>query len=211
MAGGGVDGSNWRSCGRPIPGGKIEVAVVDEHDLAVGPNAMGELIFRPCEPWVANLGYWRMPEATAAAWRRGWFHSGDAFKYDDQGNWYFVDRIKDYIRRRGENISSFEVETAVNAHPAVLESAAVAVPADTAEDEVKVLVRPKPGSVVDPADLIRFLIARMPRFAVPRFVEIVDELPKTQATMRVQKAKLREQGVTASTWDRQAAGIELPR
>ena len=127
------------------------------------------------------------------------------------GNFYFVDRAKDYIRRRGENISSFEVEAIVNQHPDVAESAAAAVPADQGEDEVKVAVVLNPGVEFDPAQLIEFLAPRMPRFAIPRFVEIWEELPKTEATARIQKAKIRDAGVSESTWDRHAAGVKLPR
>src|SRR5581483_7605572 len=126
-----------------------------------------------------------------------WFHTGDAFLVDDDGHWYFVDRIKDCLRRRGENISSFEVEHAVNAHPAVLETAAVGATSEWGEQEVKVLVVRKPGGAVTEAELVEFLIPRMPRFMVPRYVEFVDEL--------------RERGHTASTWDRDAAGVVVPK
>jgi crotonobetaine/carnitine-CoA ligase len=203
----GVHGSNWRSCGRTIPDGPVEVAVVDQEDFPVGPNVVGELVVRPRHPWTMNLGYLNMPEETVHAWRNGWYHTGDAFTYDEDGNYYFFDRTKDYIRRRGENISSFEVERAVAGFPGVERSVAVAVPSEVGEDEVMVFVVPRVGERIEPAELIRFLVDRVPPFALPRYVEVTDALPTTQATMRVQKAKLRERGPTASTFDREKAGM----
>lgn len=196
-----ITNANHRSCGQIRPG--VEVRIVDEHDQVVPPNTPGEMIMR-AEPWEINTGYWNMPEKTTEAWRNGWFHSGDAFTYDEDGNHYFVDRAKDYIRRRGENISSFEVESIVNEFPAVAESGAVAVPAAEGEDEVKIAVVVTPGAEFDPAELVAFLEPRMPRFAIPRFIEIWDELPKTEATARIQKAKIRDAGVSDHTWDRRA-------
>jgi crotonobetaine/carnitine-CoA ligase len=150
-----------------------------------------------------------MPEATAAAWRNGWFHTGDGFRYDEDGNYYFVDRIKDAIRRRGENISSFEVEALVAQHPDVVESAAVAVPSAYLEDEVKICVVLRDGAETTHTELIEFLAPRMPRFMVPRYVEFVAALPKTEATMRTQKVKLRDEALNDATWDREAAGIRV--
>ncbi len=201
-------GENYKSCGKVRD--DVEVRIVDDNDIEVPANIPGEMIVRG-EPWELNAGYWNMPEKTVEAWRNGWFHTGDAFTYDEDGNFYFVDRAKDYIRRRGENISSFEVEAIVNQHPDVAESAAAAVPADQGEDEVKVAVVLNPGVEFDPAQLIEFLAPRMPRFAIPRFVEIWEELPKTEATARIQKAKIRDAGVSESTWDRHVAGVKLPR
>jgi crotonobetaine/carnitine-CoA ligase len=202
---------NTGTCGRPRTGRPgYEVRVVDEHDEPVAVGEVGELIVRCSEPWCMNLGYWKMPEATATAWRNGWYHTGDAFTVDEDGWMYFVDRIKDAIRRRGENISSFEVEAHVNQHPAVLESAAVGVPSELGEDDVKIHVVVQPGEPFTPEALIEFLVPRMPRFMVPRYVEVVPELPKTEATFRTQKVKLREAGVTPTTWDRDQAGVSLP-
>lgn len=197
---------NHRTCGRLKTGWpRYEAKVVDEHDHEVPPGTVGELVVRSMDPWVIMRGYYGMPEATAAAWRNGWFHTGDGFMIDEDGWFYFVDRMKDAIRRRGENISSFEVEACVNEHPAVQESAAVGVPSELGEDEIKVAVVVKPGEMLDPAELVEFLVPRMPRFMIPRYVEIVDALPKTDATMRTRKVELREQGLTPSTWDREAA------
>jgi crotonobetaine/carnitine-CoA ligase len=162
---------------------------------------------------VLNAGYYGFPDQTARAWRNGWFHTGDAFRQDEEGNFYFVDRIKDCIRRRGENISSFEVETHVNEHPAVQESAAIPVPDARGrlfDEEVKIVVVLGDGMHLEPAELIEFLIPRMPRFMIPRYVEFVDVLPKTQ-NLKTRKFLLRENAVNGQTWDRQKAGVELPR
>lgn len=196
------------ACGRPRAGAQCRV--VDASDREVAPGEVGELIVRADAPWQLNHGYHKNPEATARAWRNGWFHTGDAFRVDADGDFYFVDRMKDAIRRRGENISSFEVEAEVNLHPDVQESAAIAVPSELGEDEVMVAVQPVPGRTVDPAGLIDYLVPRMAHFMVPRFVRIMDALPKTD-THKVQKQKLRSEGVTADTFDREAAGIRIRR
>jgi crotonobetaine/carnitine-CoA ligase len=156
-----------------------------------------------------NAGYWRMPDKTAEAWRNGWFHTGDAMRYDEDGNYYFVDRIKDAIRRRGENISSFEVEAYVGEHPDVLECAAIAVPAEVTEDDVKVVVVRQPGSALAHEQLHEYLSARMPRFMLPRYIEFVDSLPKTP-TLRVKKVELRADARNANTWDRDRAILRAP-
>jgi crotonobetaine/carnitine-CoA ligase len=192
---------NNQSCGRPRPG--VTARIVDENDEPLPPGKTGELVLRADNPWEFNLGYWRNPGATAEAWRNQWLHTGDGFQYDADGNFYFVDRIKDCLRRRGENISSFEVEVEVDAHPAILESAAVAVPSDLSEDELKVVAALKPGCSVEPADLLAFLKDRLPAYMVPRYLEIrAEELPKTP-TGKVRKVLLRATG-TAGAWDREA-------
>jgi len=152
-----------------------------------------------------------MPDKTTEAWKNGWFHTGDAFTRDDDGSFFFVDRGRDCIRRRGENISSFEVEAEVNSHPLVAESAAISVPSELGEEEIKVLVVIKPDAALSPEDLIHFLIPRMPRFMIPRYVELVSELPKTEATLRVKKYLLRDNPTNEATWDREAAGIKVPK
>jgi crotonobetaine/carnitine-CoA ligase len=203
--------SDHRSCGTLVDPENYEARVVDGSDREVPAGEVGELVVRHRRPWAINSGYRSMPEATAEAWRNGWFHSGDAFIKDESGNFFFVDRVKDAIRRRGENISSMEVEAEVVAHPAVAEAAAVPVPSpDTQEEEVKVVVRLAPGAGLAPEDLIGFLTARLPYFMVPRYVEFVDELPKTPS-LKVEKYKLRQTGMTPRTWDRVAAGIVLKR
>lgn len=195
-------------CGTPRPG--IEVHVVDGYDRPVPPGRSGELVLRADRPWSLSHGYHGMPEATAAAWRNGWFHTGDAVRQDGEGRIFFVDRLKDAIRRRGENISSFEVESEALTHPAVREAAAVAVPSEHGEDEVLLAVAPAPGRTVDPVEMIQYLVPRMAHFMVPRYVRVLDELPKTP-TAKVLKHALRAQGVTDGTWDRQHAGIEVRR
>jgi crotonobetaine/carnitine-CoA ligase len=202
-----VTNATHRSCGRLRPG--FEARIVDEHDIDVPPRRAGELIIRSDQPWTLNLGYFGMPAMTADAWRNGWFHTGDSLIRDDEGNYYFIDRLKDCIRRRGENISSFEVESAVLDHPEVSECAAVAVPAEISEDEVMVVVVRATGSNLRPRELIEWLVPRMPRFMIPRYVEFAPDLPKTP-TDRIQKAVLRKQGVTDTTWDREAAGLVIP-
>jgi crotonobetaine/carnitine-CoA ligase len=196
------------TCGRVRPG--VEVRVVDENDCEVGPGVTGELILRTDRPWSLNHGYYRNPEATATAWRNGWFHTGDGFRYDEEGYYYFVDRIKDAIRRRGENISSFEVENEITAYPPVREAAAVGVPSELGEDEVMVVVSAVEGQKIEPLALFNFLQPRMAHFMLPRYIRVVSELPKTP-TQKIMKHLLKGEGVTADTWDREAAGITIKR
>jgi crotonobetaine/carnitine-CoA ligase len=201
----GFDLANGTSCGRVRQGPPhYEVRIVDDHDHPVPVGTVGELVVRSGDPWVITPGYWNQPQRTADAWRNGWFHTGDAFRCDEDGNYYFVDRMKDAIRRRGENISSFEVEAIVTQHPGVLECAAVAVPSELGEDEIKVVVVPAAGATVDPAELLAFLEPRMPKFMLPRYVEVIAGLPKTDATFRTRKVELRDAGITTTTWDREA-------
>ncbi|MDP6345458.1 MAG: AMP-binding protein [Alphaproteobacteria bacterium] len=204
----GVNPKALGTCGSPRPG--VEVRVVDENDCEVAPGEVGELIVRVDRPWSMNHGYYKNPEATAEAWRNGWFHTGDAFRYDAQGNFYFVDRIKDAIRRRGENISSFEVESEVTAHAAVAEAAAIPVPSEFNEDEVMVVVSAAPEHQVDPRELFHFLEPRMAHFMLPRYIRVMNDLPKTP-TQKIQKNLLREDGITTDTWDREAHGIKVKR
>ncbi|MBM5810410.1 MAG: ATP-dependent acyl-CoA ligase [Gammaproteobacteria bacterium] len=195
-------------CGRLRPG--IEARIVDAHDFEVAPGEVGELILRAEQPWTLAHGYNAMPEATAAAWRNGWFHTGDALRRDEAGRFYFVDRVKDAIRRRGENISSFDVEAEVLSHPSVREVAAIPVPSEHGEDEVMIVVAPAPEQTIDPAMLFDYLRGRMAHFMLPRYIRSVAELPRTP-TEKVRKFELRRAGVTADTWDREAAGIRVSR
>ncbi|MBM3345225.1 MAG: AMP-binding protein [Betaproteobacteria bacterium] len=197
-----------KSCGRLREG--YEVRIVDARDEAVPVGEVGEIIVRASQPWLLNAGYYRMPEKTVEAWRNGWFHTGDAGYVDAEGWYYFVDRKKDAIRRRGENISSMELEAMVCACPGVQEAAAVGVPSELGEDEVKVAITVRPGSDFTPQKLIEYLIPRVPRFMVPRYVEVMAALPKTP-TEKVRKQELRDAGVTAATWDREKAGVIVPR
>jgi crotonobetaine/carnitine-CoA ligase len=204
-----------RSCGKAVDPEAFEVIVADEHGIRVPAGQPGELLVRHRLPWVMNSGYRGMPEATSKAWEHGWFHTGDQFIEDSEGNFFFVDRVKDAIRRRGENISSFEVEQDALAHPEVDEVAAVAVPnpdvaAGTGDEEVKVVVVRSEGSSLTPEALTHYLVERMPRHWVPRFIEFAAELPRTPS-FKVKKADLRAAGITDATWDRERAGIVLKR
>jgi crotonobetaine/carnitine-CoA ligase len=196
------------SCGRETQ--NFEVRIVDENDFPVPPGTVGEIVARARTPWAMSLGYYNMPEKTVELMRNHYYHTGDAGYLDEDGYMYFVDRIKDYIRRRGENISSFEVERSVNAHPGVSESAAVAIKSELAEDEVKIIVVLKEGEKLTPEELLDFCQERMPYFAIPRYVEFVKSLPKTP-TGKVQKNLLREAGITPNTWDREKAGYKVQR
>lgn len=182
----------------------FEVRLADpETDEEVAEGEIGELLVRNKAPGIMSTEYLGMPEKTVEAKRNLWFHTGDALRRDAQGWYYFVDRVKDALRRRGENISSFEVEAGVRSHPAVTDCAVVGVRADEAagEDEVMACVVLNEGAELDFDELIAWCESRMPTFMVPRYVEIVQQLPRT-ATEKVQKKVLRERGVTASTWDR---------
>jgi crotonobetaine/carnitine-CoA ligase len=196
------------SCGRPQPG--VELRLVDEHDIEVPPGAAGELVVRAAEPWTISHGYLNDAAATARAWRNGWFHTGDLVRRDAAGNYFFVDRLNDALRRRGENISSFEVESAIVQHPAVREAAVVPVSGEGSDDEVLAVLALVPGAPLEPAALIEFLRDKLAYFMIPRFVRVLDALPKTP-THKVEKHVLRRAGVTADTWDRVAAGVAVER
>ncbi len=195
------------TCGRLRRG--MEARIVDEADRELPDGEVGELILRADRPWALNSGYHGAPEATAEAWRNGWFHTGDAFRRVD-GEFFFVDRAKDAIRRRGENISSFEVELELAGYDDVLEAAAVAVPSEHGEDDVLAVIAPVPGREIDPVALTEYLAERMAHFMVPRYVRVLDELPRTP-TNKVEKHRLRTEGLTAGTWDRESEGIRLSR
>lgn len=183
-------------------------------DEEVPVGEVGELLVRPKVPWTTFTGYYGMPDRTAETFRNLWIHTGDGLRRDADGWFYFVDRLKDAIRRRGENISSYEVEQGLLGHPDVQECAVVAVPAGTeaGEDEVMAFVVPSPGSQLRPADLWAWCERRLPYFAVPRFLEVVRSLPKTPSE-KVRKVELRERGVGPATVDREAAlaPVEEPR
>ena len=183
-----------------VPRPDFEVRLVDEHDIEVPAGKVGELVIRAREPWSVMDGYHDMPEATVSAWRNQWLHTGDAFRIEPDGQYAFVDRMKDAMRRRGENVSSFEVEKEIMEHPAVLEAAVVAVPSDATEDDILACVVVRTGMVVDPDELLDFLEARLPYFMVPRYVDLMEELPKTP-TAKVRKQALRERGVTPGCHD----------
>ena len=181
----------------------FEVRIVDpETDEALGVDKIGEIVVRPKEPGVFMSGYYRMPERTVEAWRNLWFHSGDAGYFDSEGRLFYVDRMKDRIRRRGENISAFEIEEVISSHAEVEQCAVVGVRTADAggEDEIMAFVVAK-GSAADAETLISWCESRMPRFAVPRFVEYVSEIDRT-ASGKVRKQALRDRGPGPGTFDR---------
>ncbi len=196
------------SIGRPHA--IYDVAILDEEDQPLGPDHIGEIVGRPRVPYSMTLGYHRMPEKTVETFRNCWFHTGDLGYYDQDGYFYYVDRKKDAIRRRGENISSFEVEKVINAHPKVLESAALAHPSEIGEDEVRAVVVLKEAETMTPEELVGWCEERMAYFMVPRFVEFRSSMPKTP-TDRVEKYKLREEGLGPDAWDREKAGYKVKR
>ena len=196
------------TCGKPFR--DYQVRLVDDHGIEVGDNMPGELLMRPLTPYTMVLEYYKMPEKTVEAWGDLWFHTGDYLSRDQEGYFHFLDRKKDALRRRGENISSYEVERAVNTHPKVLECAAVAVTSDLGEDEVMVCVALQPEQDLAPVDLIRHCEERMAYFMVPRYLRFMPEIPKTP-TQKAKKYQLRQEGVTRDTWDREAAGYQLKR
>lgn len=196
---------SWRagSCGR-VNARRFEAAVVDDEDQLLPAGAAGELVLRPRQPHVLTTGYHGMFTPTARAFRNMWFHTGDCVRRDEDGYFYFLDRMGDAIRRRGENISAFDIEAEVNAHPSVLESAAIGVPSEVGEDDVKVVVVLRPGAELDGTDLIEHCQNALPGFMVPRYTEIVASLPRT-STDKVAKHELRaagKRGITPATWDR---------
>lgn len=200
------------SCGRPNSA-SFEVRVVDDDDEEVATGEVGEIVLRPLRPFTMMAGYYNKPEATVEAWRNLWFHTGDYARIDAEGYLYFVDRKKDSIRRRGENISSFEVERAINQHPAILECAVIAVPSPLGEDEIAAVLVAQPDCTIDFANLTAFLDNELPYFMVPRYLREVPALPKT-ANEKIQKFELRStgaDGITDDTWDRVAAGVPLER
>ncbi|MDO5642517.1 MAG: ATP-dependent acyl-CoA ligase [Paracoccus sp. (in: a-proteobacteria)] len=194
--------------GRLLPG--FQVRIVDEADNPLPDGQPGELVIRADEPFAMSLGYFGMPEKTTEAWRNLWLHTGDRLVRDADGYYRFLDRMKDTIRRRGENISSYEVEQVLIAHPAIAEVAVYPAASELAEDEVMCAIVLHDGATADPAAIIRHCEGKMAYFAVPRFVEFMADLPRT-ANGKVQKFLLRERGRGPRTWDREAAGITLRR
>jgi crotonobetaine/carnitine-CoA ligase len=196
------------SCGRAAPAYEIEIH--DEHDQPCPVGVTGEIVARSRQPHAMFDEYVGMPEATVAAFRNQWFHTGDRGRMDADGYVFYVDRMKDSIRRRGENISSWEVERSIAALEQVAEVAVVGVPSELSEQEVLAVVVIKEGTEMTPVALLDHCQERLPHFAVPRYVRFTAELPKTPS-QRVEKYRLRDAGVTADTWDRVAAGYAVRR
>jgi crotonobetaine/carnitine-CoA ligase len=197
------------ACGRPNEH-EFEVRLVDDDDVEVPVGETGEIVCRPTGPNLMFAGYWNRPDATVEATRNLWFHTGDLGRLDDDGYLYFVDRKKDALRRRGENISSFEMEKVLFGHEAIRDAAVHAVPSPVGEDDVKVTVVLQDGVGLSEEDLCRWVAERVPFFAIPRYIEFRDDLPRNPVG-RVLKYQLRDEGVTAATWDREAAGVTFDR
>lgn len=199
---------NGASAGRPAP--DLELRLVDDDEMEVPCGAVGEIVIRPHHRHVMFREYWRKPEATLDAFRGLWYHTGDYGRMEDDGSVFFVDRKKDAMRRRGENVSSMELEAAITEHPNIAEVAVHAVPSAMTEDDIKACVVLIDDAPLEPAELFRFFCDNLPYFAVPRYVEVFDELPKN-AVSRVMKHMLRARGVTPTTWDFVKLGLEQPR
>jgi crotonobetaine/carnitine-CoA ligase len=186
----------------------FDVRIFDDNDHEVPPGVSGEIVIRPLKPNIMFQGYWRRPEDTQKIMRNMWLHSGDIGKFDEEGFFYFVDRKKDYLRRRGENISSFEMEAAFLSHPDIEEVAVHAVPSPLGEDDVKVTAKLKPGAKVTEEELCRWSVSQVPYYAVPKYIEFRDVLPKNPQG-RVLKYQLRDEGCTPTTWDIDKSDIVL--
>lgn len=188
----------------------FEVRIVDEEDNELPVNEAGEIVVRPLRPDIMFQGYWNRPADTLKLMRNMWFHTGDIGRFDDEGFFYFVDRKKDYLRRRGENISSFEMEAAFARHPALAEVAVHAVPSDKGEDDVKVTAILQPGATLAPQELFFWANEVVPYYALPRYIEFRQELPKNPQG-RVLKYQLRDEGCTAATWDLEQTDIKVSK
>ncbi|UCD80526.1 MAG: AMP-binding protein [Desulfobacterales bacterium] len=192
------------TCGRPVK--DVEVKIFDENDRELAADEVGEIVLRPKRSHIMMQKYYNAPHETVDAWRNLWFHTGDFGYLDADGYLYFVDRKKDCIRRRGENISSHEVESIINTHPKVLECAAVGIPSDLGDEDLKVVLRLKPGMSLAPAEVLEFCQDKMAYFMIPRYVEFIDEFPRTE-TSKILKRDLKT--VSEATWDRDKAGFKL--
>jgi crotonobetaine/carnitine-CoA ligase len=184
----------------------FDVRIFDDDDVELPVGGDGEIVIRPKRPHTMFEGYWGRPEATVSASRNWWYHTGDVGRIDDDGYLFFVDRKADYLRRRGENISSFEVERILMSHGALADVAVHAVPSDLTEDDLKVTATVAEGHEVAEDELFRWCIDQLPYFALPRYIELRAELPRSPVG-RVLKRELRDEGVTAATWDAEASGI----
>jgi len=200
------------SCGLPRAG--VEVRIVDENDFDVEPGTPGEIVLRNNNPWGASLGYYKQPEATAASRRNLWFHTGDRGRMDEDGYIWYTDRIKDAIRRRGENISAFEVEEVIRTHPAVADVAVYPVRAETSEDEVAATITLRLGAAqtFSYESLLEHCSRNLAYFMVPRYVQVAEDMPST-LSQKIEKYKLRREAEAdlSALWDRERAGIIITR
>ena len=204
---GGIDQPRQRgSAGQPAS--FVDVAIVDEHDHPVTRGEVGEIVVRPRQSDMMFKGYWNDPEATLEAWRNLWHHTGDLARQSADGTLWIIDRKKDSIRRRGENVSSIELEGAIGRHPEVQAVAVHAVASEWGDDEIKACIVAR--NELDPAEMFAFFKRELPYFAVPRYVELMEALP-VNAVGRVRKQTLRERGLTSETWDFEALGMTVSR
>jgi crotonobetaine/carnitine-CoA ligase len=184
----------------------FDVRIFDDDDNELPRNTEGEIVIRPKRPQVMFEGYWGRPEATVGTSRNWWYHTGDIGRIDDEDFLFFVDRKADYLRRRGENISSFEVESIIMGHGAFADVAVHAVLSEMTEDDLKITATIAEGQSITEEELFRWCIDQLPYFALPRYIEFRDELPRSPVG-RVLKRELRDEGATASTWDVEKSGI----
>jgi carnitine-CoA ligase len=205
---------SWQPPGvsnKPNAAGRIndeyfDVRIFDDDDAELPRGVDGEVVVRPKRPHVMFEGYWGRPEVTVETSRNWWYHTGDIGRIDDDGYLFFVDRKADYLRRRGENISSYEVESVLMSHGALADVAVHAVPSQLTEDDLKVTATLKHGADLQPEELFEWCVERLPYFVLPRYVEFRPELPRSPVG-RVLKRELRDEGVTPTTWDAEAAGV----
>ncbi|MEW6471261.1 MAG: AMP-binding protein [Actinomycetota bacterium] len=193
-----------------LPAPWLDVRIVDDDDVEVPRGEVGEIVVRPLEPDSLFSGYWGRPEETLQTFRNLWHHTGDYGRMDEEGFVSFVDRKKDALRRRGENVSSMELEQAILRHPKVAEVAVHAVPSAATEDDIKACIVLIPEAATTPEELFAHFEKELPYFAVPRYVELLPALPKN-AIGRVLKHELRDSGVTPATWDLEALGLTVAR
>ncbi|MBL41634.1 MAG: hypothetical protein CMM49_03115 [Rhodospirillaceae bacterium] len=197
-----------KSFGKPLS--NYEMSIFDEFDQPCSPDVPGEIVVRPKKPNIMMEGYYGLPEKTLEVIKNLWFHSGDQGYVDSQGWFYFLDRLTDSMRRRGENISSFEVEKIINEHEGVSECAAIGIKSDMQEDEVKVVIVKNKEVNLTEKELLYYCVEKMPYFMVPRFIEFKEELPRTALT-KIKKVELRREGLTSKTWDCEANGLKVTR
>jgi crotonobetaine/carnitine-CoA ligase len=209
---------SWQPPGvsnKPNAAGRVneeyfDVRIFDDEDTELPRGAEGEVVVRPKRPHVMFEGYWGRPEVTVETSRNWWYHTGDIGRIDDDGYLFFVDRKADYLRRRGENISSFEVERVLMGHGALADVAVHAIPSKLTEDDLKVTATLKAGSDLEPGELFQWCVEQLPYFMLPRYIEFRPDLPRSPVG-RVLKRELRDEGVTATTWDAEAAGVEYEK
>ena len=210
---------SWNTINRPGRGkagsvGQVrdgfEIKIFDDMDNELPPEKVGEIVIRPTKPFIMFDGYYKSPEETMNCSRNWWFHTGDLGKVDEDGYFYFCGRKKESIRRGGENISPYDIEKVINEHPAVLECAAFGIPDPIMGEEIKVALVLRPDQEVTPEEIIAWCESRLPKFMVPRYLEFVENLPRS-ASEKIQRILLKEQGLTPNTWDRRKESQPLAR